>query len=144
MKFAIASILSVLAISPAAFAGNVGSSSTNSYSTETYKGHREVQGTSQVQEAMQISGYSSSAKAEFYVPSGVTFNGQAQFGASVGGAYPTAYCNATTRVDPSCYVSTSSSAYSGQKLTNSETMFHESGTVEGYTFSHTAGSSSSF
>jgi hypothetical protein len=144
MKSAFIAILSVVAISPAAFAGSVGSSSTNSYSTEAYKGHREVQGTSQVQEALQVSGYSASAKAEFYVPAGVTFNGQAQFGASVGNGNPMAYCNATTRVDPACYASTSASAYSGQKLTNSETSFRESGTVEGHTFTHTAGSSSSF
>jgi hypothetical protein len=144
MKSAFISILSVIAISPAAFAGSVGSSSTNSYSTETYKGHREVQGTSQVQEALQVSGYSASAKAEFYVPAGVTFNGAAQFGVSVAGGNPMAYCNATTRVDPSCLGSTSASAYSGQKLTNSETTFRESGEVNGHTFTHTAGSSSSF
>jgi hypothetical protein len=144
MKSAFISILSAIAISPAAFAGGVGSSSTNSYSTETYKGHREVQGTSQVQEALQVSGYSASAKAEFYVPAGVQFNGQAQFGVSVAGGNPMAYCNATTRVDPACYGSTSASSYHGQKLTNSETSFRESGEVNGHTFTHTAGSSSSF
>jgi hypothetical protein len=144
MKSAFLSILSIVAISPAALAGSVGSSSTNSYSTETYKGHREVQGTSQVQEALQVSGYSASAKAEFFVPDGVQFNGAAQFGVSVAGGNPMAYCNASTRVDPSCLGSTSYSAYSGQKLTNSETSFRESGEVNGHTFTHTAGSSSSF
>jgi hypothetical protein len=144
MKSTIIAILSTIAISPAAFAGSVGSSSTNSYSTETYKGHREVQGTSQVQEALQVSGYSASAKAEFYVPDGVQFNGQAQFGVSVNGGNPMAYCNATTRVDPACYGSTSYSSYHGQKMTNSETSFKESGEVKGHTFTHTAGSSSSF
>jgi hypothetical protein len=144
MKFVFIALVSVLSFGPAALAGNVGSSSTNSYSTETYKGHREVQGTSQVQEALQVSGYSASAKAEFYVPDGVQFNGQAQFGASVNGVNPIAYCNGSTRVDPSCYASSSASVYFGQKLTNSETLFHEVGSVEGYSFSHTAGSSSSF
>jgi hypothetical protein len=144
MKSAFIAILSIVAISPAAFAGSVGSSSTNSYSTETYKGHREVQGTSQVQEALQVSGYSASAKAEFFVPDGVQFNGAAQFGVSVGNGNPMAYCNATTRVDPSCLGSTSYSQFSGQKLTNSETSFRESGEVNGHTFTHTAGSSSSF
>lgn len=144
MKSVLLILASTLMITPAAFAGSVGSSSTNSYSTETYKGTREVQGTSQVQENLYVSGYSASAKAEFYVPQGVTFNGQAQFGASIGGAYPTAYCNASTRVDPSCYVSTTSQSYHGSKVTNSETTFSESGQVEGHTFSHTAGSSSSF
>jgi hypothetical protein len=138
-------IATLIALTPAsAFAGQVGSSSTNSYSTERYSGTREVQGTSQVQEQLHVAGYSASAKAEFYVPAGVTFTGAAQFGASVYGNSPSAYCNASTRVDPSCYASTTEQSYSGSKSSNSQTSFKESGHVTGETFSHTAGSSSSF
>jgi hypothetical protein len=103
-----------------------------------------VQGASQTQEALQVSGYSASAKAEFFVPAGVQFNGVAQFGVSVGNGNPMAYCNATTVTDPSCLGNTSYSQFSGQKTTNSETRFSESGEVSGHTFTHTAGSSSSF
>ena len=138
-------LATLIAFAPAsAFAGQVGSSSTNSYSTEHYSGTREVQGHSQAQEQLYVSGYSASAKAEFYVPSGVTFNGSAQLGATVGGFNPVAYCNASTRVDPSCYASTTQQSYFGSKSSNSETSFKESGRVTGETFSHTAGSSSSF
>ena len=138
-------IAALIALTPAsAFAGQVGSSSTNSYSTERYSGTREVQGHSQVQEQLYTSGYSASAKSEFYVPAGVTFTGSAQLGAVAYGNSPSAYCNASTRVDPSCYVSTTEQSYFGSKSSNSETSFKESGHVTGETFSHTAGSSSSF
>jgi hypothetical protein len=142
MKLLIATLIALTPVS--AFAGQVGSSSTNSYSTERYSGTREVQGHSQAQEQLYVSGYSASAKAEFYVPTGTTFTGSAQLGAVANGNSPYAYCNASTRVDPSCYASTTEQAYFGSKSSNSETSFKESGHVTGETFSHTAGSSSSF
>jgi hypothetical protein len=142
MKLVIATLIALTPVS--AFAGQVGSSSTNSYSTERYSGTREVQGHSQSQEQLYVSGYSASAKAEFYVPAGVSFTGSAQLGATVGGSNPVAYCNASTRVDPSCYASTTQQSYFGFKSSNSQTSFKESGHVTGETFSHTAGSSSSF
>jgi hypothetical protein len=146
MRFTVIfSTLLLAVVSAPAYAGQIGSGSTNSFGTERFTGTSYSNGTNQTVETLNGVSRSSSAKSEFLAPEGIAGRVGASFGSyadSNGTAF--GYCNAAVNADPACLTSASrtDSAFSKSSATN--THFGNSGRIEGETKTIGANSYSSF
>jgi hypothetical protein len=133
-------------LSPVAFAGQIGSGSSNTFGHEEYQGRNWSHGNSQTQETVSGVSRSSSSKAEFITPEGqMPGRIQAQFGSYADSSgVSSAYCNAGVNVDPACLTSASRTDSSFTKATSSNNTFGSDGTFHGSTKSVDASSFTNF
>lgn len=132
-------------LSPAAFAGQIGSGSNNTFGRETYQGRNWSSGQAQTNETLNGVSRSSSAKSEYLMPDGTSGRVQAQFGSYAdSNGFASAYCNAAVNVDPACLTSASRTDSTFSKVTKSDTTFGSEGTFKGETRTIDASSYTSF
>jgi hypothetical protein len=142
MKFVLAllSAGSLLVVSAPAFAGQVGTSATNSYYRESVRGERQSTGYSQSQE--QVSGYARSQAIKVEFGGNPGFQGAASLGINNNGAAGS--CAISARVDPYCAASITDSTTNFHKQTNSGSHFTEKATFVGEANSHTVSTGATF
>jgi hypothetical protein len=139
-------VLALVSIAAPSFAGQIGSGSSNTFTTERYSGHQYSEGTSQSRETMNGFTKSSSAKSEFLPDPSGRGGVRAQFGTradSQGNA--TGYCDAVVgNVDPACISAASQTQANFSKETQTNTRFGSQGRFDGVTRTVSAESHGSF
>jgi hypothetical protein len=130
---------SIIASAPA-FAGQVGTSATNSYYRETSHGTRTSQGYSQSQE--NVAGYTRSQAIKVEFGGNPGFRGAASLGINNGGA--AASCSISANVDPYCAASLTDTSAHFSKQTNSGLSFSEKSTFRAEETSHTVSTGTTF
>jgi hypothetical protein len=140
------SLIALITVAPSAFAGQVGSGSSNTFNHESYSGRNWSSGQSQSQETLNGVSVSSSAKSEFLPDAQGHGRVQAQFGTYAdSNGTAVGYCNASVgNIDPACISTASKEVSVFGKTTQTNTQFGSVGSFHGYTDSVDANSYTSF
>jgi hypothetical protein len=146
IKSAAIAISAAVVLAPSAFAGQIGSGSSNTFNHESYSGRNWSSGQSQSQETLNGVSVSSSAKSEWLPDAQGHGRVQAQFGTYAdSNGTAVGYCNASVgNLDPACISNASKEVSVFGKSTQTNTQFGSAGSFHGYTDSVDASSYTNF